>query len=78
MLIEKACNRCGGDLYWEDEEYLQYSGYKCFQDGHFQKEITKMAEPAPQQVFQSEKPRAFTKGKKFLAYQERRKVAKLA
>ena len=78
MIHPGACNKCGGDLYWEDEEYLQYSGYHCFQCGHFQKEITNMAAPEPQQVLQSEKPRAFTKGRKFLAYQERRKVAKLA
>ena len=62
MIYPGACNRCGGDLYWEDEEYLQYSGYKCFQGGHFQKEITKMVEPELQQVSQSEKPkRVFTK-----------------
>ena len=78
MIYPGACNKCGGDLYWEDEEYPQYSGYKCFQGGHFQKEMTNMVEPEPQQVSQSEKPkRAFTRGKKFLAYQERRKAEKL-
>ena len=37
MLQSKACNKCGGDLYWEEEQYS--SAWHCIQCGFEQGQI---------------------------------------